>query len=53
MQTFIPFPNYIRSVQTLDYRRLGKQRVEAMQIINILEGKQVSAGWKNHPFCCL
>ena len=49
MQTFLPYPNYIRSVRTLDYKRLGKQRVEAMQIINILEGKQTSAGWKNHP----
>ena len=51
MQTFLPYPDYIRSVQSLDYRRLGKQRVEAMQIINILDGKQTSAGWKNHPAC--
>lgn len=49
MQTFLPYPNYIRSVQSLDNKRLGKQRVEAMQIINILEGKQASKGWKNHP----
>lgn len=49
MQTFLPFPNYIRSVESLDYKRLGNQRVEAKQIINILEGKQTSAGWKNHP----
>ena len=49
MQTFLPYPNYVRSVKSLDYRRLGKQRVEAMQIINILEGKQASPGWKNHP----
>ena len=49
MQTFLPYPNYIRSVQALDNKRLGKQRVEAMQIINILEGKQASKGWRNHP----
>jgi len=49
MQTFLPYPNYIRSVQALDMKRLGKQRVEAMQIINILENKQTTAGWKNHP----
>jgi len=49
MQTFLPYPSYIRSMQCLDYRRLGKQRVETMQIINILEGKQTSAGWKSHP----
>lgn len=51
MQTFLPWPNYIRSVQHLDNKRLGKQRVEAKQLINILEGKQASAGWKNHPAC--
>jgi len=47
MQTFLPYPNYVRSVQALDNKRLGKQRVEAMQIINILEGQQ--SRWKNHP----
>jgi hypothetical protein len=47
MQTFLPYPNYIRSVQSLDNKRLGKQRVEAKQIIDILEGKP--ARWKNHP----
>jgi hypothetical protein len=31
----------------LDDKRLGKQRVEAFQIINILTGKR--QGWKNHP----
>lgn len=49
MQTFLPYPSFTKSVKCLDYKRLGKQRVEAMQIINILEGKQVSAGWRNHP----
>lgn len=46
MQTFLPSPNYIRSVRCLDDKRLGKQRVEALQIINILEGR--SKG-NNHP----
>tara|TARA_R110002153_G_scaffold139542_4_gene290210 strand:- start:655 stop:1029 length:375 start_codon:yes stop_codon:yes gene_type:complete len=36
-----------RSVRCLDYRRLGKQRVEAFQILNALAGK--SKGWTNHP----
>ena len=49
MQTFLPSPSFTESVKSLDYRRLGKQRVEAMQIINILEGKQTSKGWQNHP----
>jgi hypothetical protein len=31
----------------LDRRRLGKQRVEALQILRALQGK--SLGWVNHP----
>lgn len=49
MMTFLPYPNYIRSVQCLDNKRLGKQRVECLQIINILEGKQKTKGWHSHP----
>ena len=37
MQTFLPYPNFADSLDCLDYRRLGKQRVEAFQIINALE----------------
>ena len=33
--------------QSLDNKRLGKQRVEAYQILNSLTGK--SNGWTNHP----
>ncbi len=44
--TFLPYPNYIRSVQCLDYKRLGKQRLECKQIIEILEGKD--SRYKNH-----
>jgi Pyrimidine dimer DNA glycosylase len=47
MQTFLPYGDFDRSAQVLDYRRLGKQRVEALQIINVLEGR--STGWKRHP----
>lgn len=47
MQTFLPYPDFRESAACLDNRRLGKQRVEALQILNILAGK--SAGWKNHP----
>ena len=46
MQTFLPYPNFKKSASVLDYRRLGKQRVEAMQIVNSIE-KQT--GWKHHP----
>lgn len=47
MQTFLPYPNFQQSVKVLDNKRLGKQRVEAKQIINTLLG--TSVGWKNHP----
>lgn len=47
MQTFLPVPNFIESAKVLDYRRLGKQRVECYQILRSLSGE--SSGWKNHP----
>ena len=47
MQTFLPYPDLRDSVACLDNKRLGKQRVEAMQILNVLEGRR--QGWKNHP----
>lgn len=36
-----------RLAAVLDRRRLGKQRVEVLQILRTLAGE--SAGWKNHP----
>jgi hypothetical protein len=42
MQTFLPYPDFKKSLQTLDYRRLGKQRVEAYQIIRILKAASQS-----------
>lgn len=47
MQTFLPLDDFFGSVQVLDDKRLGKQRVEALQILNALEGR--SRGWVNHP----
>ena len=47
MQTFLPYPDFAKSASVLDYRRLGKQRVEAFQILKTLEtGRK---GWANHP----
>lgn len=48
MQTFLPYADFHKSAQSLDYRRLGKQRVETLQILNSLLGIN-KAGWKNHP----
>lgn len=47
MQTFLPVPDFELSAKHLDYRRLGKQRVEAYQILRALNG--LSKGWVNHP----
>jgi len=47
MNTFLPYPDFVRSAQCLDYRRLGKQRVEAWQIYLALTKENY--GWKNHP----
>lgn len=37
MQTFLPYPDFEKSAKCLDYRRLGKQRVEAWQIYLTLQ----------------
>ena len=49
MQTFLPYSNFKKTFNTLDYRRLGKQRVEAYQILNILLDRTNTKGWRNHP----
>lgn len=49
MQTFLPYPDFKKSVEVLDYRRLGKQRVETYQVLNILLDRTESKGWRNHP----
>lgn len=47
MQTFLPYSNFAESARVLDNRRLGKQRVETLQILNALTNP--SYGWQNHP----
>lgn len=47
MQTFLPHPNYHVTAQALDMRRLGKQRVETLQILKALHDP--TYGWQNHP----
>ncbi|WP_256106925.1 MSMEG_6728 family protein [Streptomyces sp. ODS05-4] len=47
MQTFLPFPGFTESAEALDPRRLGKQRVEAVQV---WRGLTVPGyGWRRHP----
>jgi len=47
MQTFLPYDNFASSAHVLDNKRLGKQRVETLQILNAL--RVPNYGWKNHP----
>lgn len=47
MQTFLPYQTFRESAAVLDNKRLGKQRVEAWQILRALTGE--STGWVNHP----
>ncbi len=49
MQTFLPYADFVESVKVLDYRRLGKQRVETFQVLNILLDRTPTKGWRNHP----
>jgi hypothetical protein len=47
MQTFMPYSDFTLSLNCLDYKRLGKQRVETKQLLNALAG--LTKGWVNHP----
>jgi hypothetical protein len=47
LQTFLPYPDFEKSARVLDDRRLGRQRVEAYQILRVLAG--MTKGWVNHP----
>ena len=54
MQTFLPYKSFEKTAECLDYRRLGKQRVEALQIFNALTGVPTKSGksytgWLKHP----
>lgn len=48
MQTFLPDANYQYCASVLDRQRLGKQRVEAWQILRTITGEGPQ-GWANHP----
>lgn len=49
MQTFLPYSSFKESAKCLDYRRLGKQRVESYQLLQVLLGETKSNAWRNHP----
>lgn len=43
----MPFDDFTWSAQVLDDKRLGKQRVETLQIMRVLVTG--TGGWENHP----
>jgi hypothetical protein len=47
MQTFLPFPGFTESAGALDLKRLGKQRVETIQVLRALTVP--GYGWRHHP----
>lgn len=47
MQTFLPYPDFAESARCLDRQRLGKQRVETIQLLKAL--LVPGSGWANHP----
>jgi hypothetical protein len=47
MQTFLPYRDFVASAKALDNRRLGKQRVETLQLLRSIVWPEY--GWKNHP----
>lgn len=49
MNTFLPYKDFIKSGAVLDNKRLGKQRVEVLQMLNKIHGVTKGKGWTNHP----
>lgn len=47
MQTFLPYPDLRQSVEALDWRRLGKQRSEALTLLRVLYGCR--KGYQHYP----
>ena len=47
MQTFLPYADFERSARVLDAKRLGKQRVEVIQVVRALTVPGYA--WAHHP----
>lgn len=47
MQTFLPYSDFDRTAACLDRARLGKQRIECIQILKALADP--TYGWQSHP----
>lgn len=52
MQTFLPLPDFAASAACLDSRRLGKQRVEVLQLLRgNFPHHPASKMWRGHEAC--
>lgn len=47
VQTFLPYADFTATARVLDDRRLGKQRVEAIQVLRATSIDDY--GWRHHP----
>ncbi|MGW0806079.1 MSMEG_6728 family protein [Nonomuraea sp. NPDC002799] len=47
MQTFLPYPDFAATAAVLDPLRLGKQRVETIQVLRAITVP--GYGWRHHP----
>jgi hypothetical protein len=47
VQTFLPYADFLASAKVLDQKRLGKQRVETVQVLRGLTTP--GYGWRHHP----
>jgi hypothetical protein len=47
VQTFLPYADFAATARILDPRRLGKQRVETLQVLRALTVP--GYGWRHHP----
>ncbi|MDD7962702.1 MSMEG_6728 family protein [Microbacterium thalli] len=47
MQTFLPYASFVDSAAALDSPRLGKQRVETLQLLRA--NTVPDYGWRHHP----
>jgi len=47
VQTFLPYEDFQASAKVLDMKRLGKQRVETLQVLKALTTPDY--GWQSHP----
>ena len=49
MQTFLPYADFAASAKCLDNKRLGKQRIETWQLLDLILNQTKESRWRTHP----